>query len=232
MLQIGLASGTPRACLSFGGVVPRPKSGRPAALTAKVRRELETHLERSPQEFGLNRLQWDEPTLAVLLSVIRGAPVFLYRTDIARGQRLPFALSSAVPSLSIIVVITEIGVRAKTINPDIAAALIGAALLSVLLFPTIAGALGYTSQRLYGPADKGGSQFLGPDQDPIDSTTGAPLGSRNETGLHLSCALDKPSRLHGLSFGVEGSWLNQVGAAAQGRQLRVFANCEIPLNLR
>jgi hypothetical protein len=50
-------------------------------------------------------------------------------------------LSSAVPSLSIIVVITELGVRAKTMNPDVAAALIGAALLAVLLFPTIAGVL-------------------------------------------------------------------------------------------
>jgi hypothetical protein len=29
--------------------------------------------------------------------------------------------------------------RAKTMNPDIAAALIGAALLSLLLFPTFAG---------------------------------------------------------------------------------------------
>jgi hypothetical protein len=54
---------------------------------------------------------------------------------------LPFALSSAVPSLSIIVVITEIGLRSKLMNPDVAAAIIGAAMLSVLLFPTIAGAL-------------------------------------------------------------------------------------------
>jgi hypothetical protein len=46
-----------------------------------------------------------------------------------------------VASLSIIVVITEIGLRTKTMNPDIAAALVGAALLSVLLFPTVAGAL-------------------------------------------------------------------------------------------
>src|SRR5271169_1648164 len=81
------------------------------------------------------------PAFVVLFLVIRGAPVFFYRGDIARAQRLPFALSSAVPSLSIIVVITEIGERAKTMNPDVAAALIGAALLAVLLFPTIAGAL-------------------------------------------------------------------------------------------
>ena len=46
-----------------------------------------------------------------------------------------------MPSLSIIVVITEIGVQAKTINHDVAAALVGAALLSVMLFPTLAGAL-------------------------------------------------------------------------------------------
>jgi len=81
------------------------------------------------------------PAFAVLFLVIRGVPVLLYGRDIATAQRLPFALSSAVPSLSIIVVITEIGVRAKSMNPDVAAALIGAALLSVLLFPTIAGVL-------------------------------------------------------------------------------------------
>jgi Kef-type K+ transport system membrane component KefB len=81
------------------------------------------------------------PTFALLFLVVRGAPVLLYRGHIATAQRLPFALSSATPSLSIIVVITEIGVRAKSMNTDVAAALIGAALLSVLLFPTIASAL-------------------------------------------------------------------------------------------
>ncbi len=81
------------------------------------------------------------PAFVILLLAIRGIPVFLYRNDIAKTQRLPFALSSAVPSLSIIVVITEIGVRAKTMHPDVAAALIGAALLSVLLFPTLTGVL-------------------------------------------------------------------------------------------
>jgi Kef-type K+ transport system membrane component KefB len=77
------------------------------------------------------------PAFVVLFLVIRGTPVFLYRNDITRAQLLPFALASAVPSLSLIVVITEIGVRAKTMNPDVAAALVGAALLAVLLFPTV-----------------------------------------------------------------------------------------------
>jgi Kef-type K+ transport system membrane component KefB len=81
------------------------------------------------------------PAFAVLFLIVRGMPVLLYRGQIDTAQRLPFALSSAVPSLSIIVVITEIGVRAKSMNPNVAAAMIGAALLSVLLFPTIAGSL-------------------------------------------------------------------------------------------
>jgi Kef-type K+ transport system membrane component KefB len=82
------------------------------------------------------------PAFVLLFLFVRGAPVWLlYRNAIGPAQRLPFALSSAVPSLSIIVVITEIGLRAKLMSHDIAAAMIGAALLSVLLFPTIAGAL-------------------------------------------------------------------------------------------
>jgi hypothetical protein len=81
------------------------------------------------------------PAFAVLFLLVRGAPVFLCRDAIAGAQRLPFALSSPVPSFSIIVVITAIGVGAKMMNPDVAAALIGAALPSVLLFPAIAGVL-------------------------------------------------------------------------------------------
>ena len=81
------------------------------------------------------------PAFLLLFLVIRGAPVFLYRRDIGKTQLLPFAFATAVPSLSIIVVITEVGVRTKSMHPDIAAALIGAALLSVLLYPTIAGVL-------------------------------------------------------------------------------------------
>src|SRR5208283_2722425 len=81
------------------------------------------------------------PAFVLLFLIIRGAPVFLYRRTIATARRLPFVLSSAVPLLSIIVVITEIGTRAKTMNSDVAAALVGAALLAVLLFPMIAGVL-------------------------------------------------------------------------------------------
>ncbi len=48
-------------------LVPKPRPGRPAALTAEVRRELQADLECSPEEFGLNREQWDGPTLVTHL---------------------------------------------------------------------------------------------------------------------------------------------------------------------
>jgi len=81
------------------------------------------------------------PAFALLFLVVRGAPTLLYRGRIPPGHMWPFALSSAVPSLSIMVVIVEIGTRAGTLNPDVAAALIGAALLCVLVYPTLAGLL-------------------------------------------------------------------------------------------
>jgi hypothetical protein len=81
------------------------------------------------------------------------------------------------------------------------------------------GAPGFTASVTYGNG-----------RGAISSTTGAPSGSRNETDVQLAYATARSSALPGLSFGLEGSWLNQAGAAAQGRQLRVFANYEIPFN--
>jgi len=81
------------------------------------------------------------PAFVLLILAVRGLPVLIYRSDLAQAQRLPFALSSAVPSVSIIVVITGIGVQAKTMTAEVATALVGAGLLCVLLFPTIAGIL-------------------------------------------------------------------------------------------
>ena len=46
---------------------PVKRPGRPGRLTSQVRRELEEHLEKSPEEFGLNRARWDGPTLVVHL---------------------------------------------------------------------------------------------------------------------------------------------------------------------
>jgi len=81
------------------------------------------------------------PAFLLLFLVVRGLPVFLYRDAIPRPERLPFALYSSVASLALIVVITQIGLGAGTMNPDIAQALVAAALLSLLVYPTLAGVL-------------------------------------------------------------------------------------------
>jgi transposase len=49
-------------------LTPKPRPGRPARLTAAVRQALVSHLDQSPQAFGLPRVQWDGPTLAVHLA--------------------------------------------------------------------------------------------------------------------------------------------------------------------
>jgi len=81
------------------------------------------------------------PTFLLLFLLVRGIPVVLYGAELQPAERTPFILASSVASLSIVVVVTEIGLRAGTMSSDIAAALVGAALLSLMIFPTIAGVL-------------------------------------------------------------------------------------------
>jgi Kef-type K+ transport system membrane component KefB len=81
------------------------------------------------------------PAFLFLLLLVRGVTALLYRNDIPKPERLPFALFASVASLGLIIVITKIGSQAYHMNPDIAQALIAAALLSSLILPTLAGAL-------------------------------------------------------------------------------------------
>lgn len=73
-----------------------------------------------------------------LLFLVRGVPVFLYKKELATGEKLPFAFYSAT-GLPLIVIITEIGVSSGVMPPDRAAILVCAGMLSVLLFPILAG---------------------------------------------------------------------------------------------
>lgn len=81
------------------------------------------------------------PAFVLAMLAVRGLPVLLYGAHLARGERLPFALLSAVASLSLVVVITDIGVHTHHLGAAVAAALVGAAVLSVLVFPAVAGVL-------------------------------------------------------------------------------------------
>ena len=81
------------------------------------------------------------PAFLALFLLIRGLPAWLYRHDLPRSELAPMALSSSVASLGIVVVITIAGLKSKHIDPDTAQALIGAALLSLLVYPTAARVL-------------------------------------------------------------------------------------------
>jgi Kef-type K+ transport system membrane component KefB len=74
----------------------------------------------------------------VLLLVVRGLPTLLvYRSALPRPQRLElvFLLATALPLL---VALSEIGLETGNMLPENAAALVGAGVLSVLVFPTVA----------------------------------------------------------------------------------------------
>jgi Kef-type K+ transport system membrane component KefB len=78
------------------------------------------------------------PVFLVLFLLVRGAPVFLlYRSAIPRADRVPMALYSAT-ALPLVVAITTIGLETGHMRPENAAALVGAAMVSVLVYPLLA----------------------------------------------------------------------------------------------
>jgi Kef-type K+ transport system membrane component KefB len=74
------------------------------------------------------------PVFLLCFLVVRGVPVCLYRREVEQADLLPLALYAAT-ALPLVVAITEIGVATGRMRTDNAAALVGAAMLSVLLFP-------------------------------------------------------------------------------------------------
>jgi Kef-type K+ transport system membrane component KefB len=80
------------------------------------------------------------PLFLVMLLVVRGAPAWLFRRDLAPSALVPSALLQAT-SLSFIVVAAQIGVAVHELRPLNAASLVAAGMLSVLIFPASALAL-------------------------------------------------------------------------------------------
>lgn len=77
------------------------------------------------------------PVFLALFLLVRGAPTLLYRGDLHRADLVPFALYSAT-ALPLLVAITELGLKTGRMRTDNAAALVGAGMLSVLIFPLLA----------------------------------------------------------------------------------------------
>lgn len=73
----------------------------------------------------------------VLMLVVRGAPVYLlYRRVLSREQLAPLALLSST-QLPLVVAITSIGLSSGDMRPMTAAALVTAAVMTVLIFPSL-----------------------------------------------------------------------------------------------
>ena len=78
----------------------------------------------------------------VLLLVVRGLPALLvYRRALSMTQRLQMMFITAT-TLPLLVALAEIGLRNGTMLPENAAALVGAGVLSVIVYPAVAVAIG------------------------------------------------------------------------------------------
>ena len=75
------------------------------------------------------------PMFLLLFLVVRGLPALLARRDLDLRSRIALGFLS---STQLPLVITIIGIKANAVSTDTAAALIGAGMLSLLLFPVIA----------------------------------------------------------------------------------------------
>jgi len=94
------------------------------------------------------------PLVLVVLFVVRGLPSMLAApTDSSRKERLSMAFFGAT-GLPIIVAVTAIGVDEGVLQTSDAALLVGAGMLSVLLFPLIAMTLrGERTMRVSAPVE-------------------------------------------------------------------------------
>lgn len=86
-------------------------------------------------------------TFALLMLLIRGVPaLFLYRGVLTRNQRWQMVFYTAT-ALPLLVALSEVGQSAGIMTSSDAATLVGAGVLSVMLFPQIATAIGRRKQE-------------------------------------------------------------------------------------
>lgn len=96
------------------------------------------------------------PLFLVLFLVVRGAPMVWYRGQFhSTRERLSLALLSAT-ALPLVVVITELGVESGQMRSSTAAALVGAGMCSVVIFPAIGIKLATANEQLERAPEHGG----------------------------------------------------------------------------
>lgn len=77
------------------------------------------------------------PVFLLLFLLVRGVPAWFCRNELPRGEWIPLALMSST-TLALVVAITHLGVITNQMRVDTAVALVSAAMLGKLLFPTFA----------------------------------------------------------------------------------------------
>jgi len=87
------------------------------------------------------------PLFVALLLVVRGTPVWFYRADLSRPERLAFVFYTSM-GLPVLIAVTNIGIQSGRMVPEVGAALIGAGMVSVLVFPALAAYVGSPAARL------------------------------------------------------------------------------------
>jgi Kef-type K+ transport system membrane component KefB len=94
----------------------------------------------------------------VLFLAVRGLPALLfYRRDLPMRGRVQLMLLTAT-ALPLLVALAKIGIESGTMLPENAAALVGAGVLSVIVFPAVAVSLGRSGERplVEAPGREGG----------------------------------------------------------------------------
>jgi Kef-type K+ transport system membrane component KefB len=92
----------------------------------------------------------------VLFLVVRGLPALLfYRHDLPMRGRVQMMLLTAT-ALPLLVALAEIGLELGTMLPENAAALVGAGVLSVIVFPAVAVGLAHSGARPLVPTPEHG----------------------------------------------------------------------------
>jgi Kef-type K+ transport system membrane component KefB len=78
------------------------------------------------------------PIFVISFLIVRGLPVmFIYRKILSKADKTSLAIFSAT-QLPLVIVITNLAVERGAMRPNNAADLVGAAIISVILFPLIA----------------------------------------------------------------------------------------------
>jgi Kef-type K+ transport system membrane component KefB len=102
----------------------------------------------------------------VVIFVVRGLPpLFWYRNDLPRNERLQMVFLTAT-TLPLLVALTSIGVANGTMTTSAQASAIGAGVLTVLVFPTVAVGL---RQRQSAAPDSGSEPSDRPTKPPEHS---------------------------------------------------------------